>query len=287
MSAASQPTSRPARRQAELVPDLIFDVGFHLGEDTVYYLRKGFRVVAFEAHPDLVETARRQFAAEIAKGRLQIVSGAITAQAEDSVTFYIHSRLSLWGTTDPHRVARNEVLGPSTRVTVPAVDFATCLREYGVPHYLKIDIEASDMLCLEALFDIDPEQRPRYASIEAECESWSDVVRQFDVLERLGYTRFAIVQQATIGRRAGRITTRDGTTIPYRFGIASSGPFGDDLACRWLDKREALRRYRRILPAVVVAHAWDHLPTGPAIRYVLGALVRRPLPGWFDIHAAR
>jgi hypothetical protein len=32
-----------------LHPDLIFDVGFHRGEDTDFYLKKGFRVVAVEA----------------------------------------------------------------------------------------------------------------------------------------------------------------------------------------------------------------------------------------------
>jgi 16S rRNA A1518/A1519 N6-dimethyltransferase RsmA/KsgA/DIM1 with predicted DNA glycosylase/AP lyase activity len=32
--------------------DLIYDVGMHHGEDTEFYLRKGFRVVAFEADPD-------------------------------------------------------------------------------------------------------------------------------------------------------------------------------------------------------------------------------------------
>ena len=31
--------------------DLIFDVGLHRGEDTEFYLKKGFRVVAFEANP--------------------------------------------------------------------------------------------------------------------------------------------------------------------------------------------------------------------------------------------
>ena len=29
--------------------DLIYDVGMHRGEDTAFYLRKGFRVVAVEA----------------------------------------------------------------------------------------------------------------------------------------------------------------------------------------------------------------------------------------------
>ncbi len=38
--------------------DLIYDVGFHHGEDTAVYLRKGFRVVAFEAHPLLTEKGR-------------------------------------------------------------------------------------------------------------------------------------------------------------------------------------------------------------------------------------
>jgi FkbM family methyltransferase len=282
-----QSTLKPARACPELVPDLVFDVGFHMGEDTAYYLRKGFRVVGVEAHPHLVATARREFAAELADGRLHIVSGAITAKGEGSLTFYTHSRMSSWGTTEPTRADRNEVMGPSVPVTVPAVDFAACLREYGVPYYLKIDIEAADMLCLEALFDVEPEQRPRYASIEGESESWSGLVRQFDTLERLGYTRFAIVQQATIGGRVGRITTRDGSTIPYCFRVHSSGPFGEDLTAPWLDKRAALRRYRRILPALVVAHAFDWLPKGLEIRYLTSALLGRPLPGWFDIHAVR
>jgi FkbM family methyltransferase len=287
MSAASQPTLKPARAHPELVPDLVFDVGLFRGEDTVYYLRKGFRVVAFEAHPQLVDAARDRFGAEIADRRLQIVPGAITAQPQDSVTFYTHSRMTAWGTTELHRAERNEVMGESVPITVPAVDFAACLRDYGIPHYLKIDIEAADMLCLEALCAVEPQQRPRYVSIEAESETWSGVVRQFDLLARLGYSRFAIVQQGNIGGRVGSVMTRDGRTIPYRFEMFSAGPFGEDLAGPWLDQREAMRRYRRILPALVAANAFDQLPKGTEIRYVVASLVGRPLPGWFDIHAAR
>lgn len=269
------------------MPDLIFDVGMHRGEDTVYYLRKGFRVVAFEAQPDLVAAARARFAAEIADGRLEIVSGAISDQPTDSLTFYTHSRMSAWGTIAPQRAGRNKVMGPSVEVTVPAVDFAACLRDHGVPHYLKVDIESADMLCLEALLGVEPGQRPRYVSIEAESESWSGAVAQFDLLERLGYTRFAIVQQAVIGGRVGRITTRDGRLIPNRFEMFSSGPFGEDLAEPWVDKAQAMRRYRRLLLALMVGHAFDQLPKGPEVRYLTATLVGRPLPGWFDIHAAR
>ena len=287
MSVTATHILEPARARPELVPDLVFDVGFHRGEDTLYYLRKGFRVVGFEADPKLVEAGRRKFAAEVAEGRLQLVSGAITAKGQGPLTFYTHPRIPGWGTTDSHRASRNKLMGPSVPVTVPAVDFAACLREHGIPQYLKIDIEAADMLCLESLFNVRPQQRPRYASIEAESETWSGVVRQFDTLEQLGYTRFAIVQQSTIGGRVGRIKTRDGTTLPYCFKIDSSGPFGEDLMVPWLDKREALRRYRRILPAMIAGHAFHSVPKGLAIHLLASALAGRPLPGWFDIHARR
>jgi hypothetical protein len=40
----------------------MYDVGFHRGEDTAFYLKKGFCVVAFEAHPRLAEKGRAMFA---------------------------------------------------------------------------------------------------------------------------------------------------------------------------------------------------------------------------------
>ena len=40
--------------------DLVYDVGMHKGEDTEFYLRKGFRVIAFEADPDLAHSGRVQ-----------------------------------------------------------------------------------------------------------------------------------------------------------------------------------------------------------------------------------
>ncbi len=34
--------------------DLVFDIGVNNGEDTAYYLRRGFRVVGVDANPDMV-----------------------------------------------------------------------------------------------------------------------------------------------------------------------------------------------------------------------------------------
>jgi hypothetical protein len=49
--------------------DLIYDVGFHHGEDTAFYLKKGFRVAAFEAHPRLAGKGRLGFVASAQHAR--------------------------------------------------------------------------------------------------------------------------------------------------------------------------------------------------------------------------
>lgn len=58
-------------------PNLIIDVGMHNGQDTAFYLAKGFDVVALEANPVLVDAARIRFASEIESGQLQILPEAI------------------------------------------------------------------------------------------------------------------------------------------------------------------------------------------------------------------
>jgi hypothetical protein len=54
--------------------DLIFDVGMHKGQDTAFYLAKGFRVVAIEANLSLVRWARFRFRREIKRGQLKILN---------------------------------------------------------------------------------------------------------------------------------------------------------------------------------------------------------------------
>ncbi|HKF56732.1 MAG TPA: hypothetical protein VKJ45_14845 [Blastocatellia bacterium] len=41
------------RQEAKTNAQLIYDVGPHLGEDTDFYLQKGFTVVAIKANPAL------------------------------------------------------------------------------------------------------------------------------------------------------------------------------------------------------------------------------------------
>jgi hypothetical protein len=70
-----------------------------------------------------------------------------------------------------------------------AVDRESILREHGLPHYLKIDIEGHDRICLDSL---RPDQCPRYLS--SELTHGNGLI---DRLHTLGYRRFKLINQAT------------------------------------------------------------------------------------------
>ncbi|MGH2906343.1 MAG: FkbM family methyltransferase [Solirubrobacterales bacterium] len=266
-------------------PDLIFDVGMHRGEDTAFYLAMGFRVVAFEADPSLAQQCRERFANEIDGGRLTIVEGAITDDPGGKVKFFGSPSISEWGTTDGEWVARRAQRTDFVEITVDAVDFPAVVREYGVPHFLKIDIEGADRLCLETLGEFAA--RPRFVSIESEKFSAEALQGEFELFETLGYKRFAVMQQARISGRMLRTSDRLGRPLEYRFEDGASGAFGVDVG-PWLDRDGAERRYRRIFRAYRLFGEDSWIRRFRIGRIVLARLPKvtgRSMPGWYDTHA--
>ncbi len=271
--------------------DLAYDVGMHKGEDTDFYLKKGFRVVGFEADPDLAEHCRWRFADALRDGRLVIVEGAIVDSTDvggaRTVRFFKNPGRSIWGTAAPDWAARNERMGkPSETIDIAAVDFAACLSRYGVPYYLKIDIEGMDTACLRALRTCT--DRPAYVSVETEKVSFERLAADFDLLASLGYTAFKVVDQRHVPRQREPQPAREGRYADQRFPWGSSGLFGKDLPGRWRTHAATLRQYERIFTRYRLFG-----DDGALWRYPFGRLLRRPLclfmggafPGWHDVHA--
>jgi FkbM family methyltransferase len=224
--------------------DLIYDVGLHKGEDSEFYLRKGFRVVAIEALPDYCEIARQRLRPYVESGQLVIVNAAI-AERSGPVPFFVNTDNSVWGTTSPEWAKRNERLGRrSFETTVNGVDFGAILETFGVPYFLKIDIEGADMLCLKALRSCT--SRPKYLSVESNKTSWEGLRREFEVLRELGYSRFKVVQQETVDSQVCPFPAKEGSYVDHHFNADASGLFGEEAPGHWLSESEALRIYRGI-----------------------------------------
>jgi FkbM family methyltransferase len=279
-----------------MIADLIYDVGMNNGDDTAYYLHRGYRVVAVEVDPALVERARVRFASEIQAGRLEIVCKAIGPERQ-TAPFWICEGRSEWNSFD-HAIASREGLSCHA-VEVQCVPFRDLLRQYGVPSYLKIDIEGHDHYCVA---DLDPTDLPKYVSLEM------GQMEPLFKLRDLGYTGFKLITQndhsqlfidlfstrewlkrshpslyplaarvakarrqlasarSKLRRRPSPVSPGNGNG--WKFALGSSGPFGEDTPGTWQTFDD-------------VAYTW--------LTYQLGRTEYGP-PGlwvWHDVHATR
>jgi FkbM family methyltransferase len=285
-------------------PNLIIDVGMHDGQDTAFYLAKGFEVVAIEANPSLVDAARDRFAAEIESGRLQILPVAI-AETAGPLQLAICEENSMWSSMARAFIERNESMAGVTYryVDVPTRTFESILEEVGVPHYLKVDIEGSDMLCVRALKQL--ESVPDFVSIESNVSSppgsFDMVFDELSALWELGYRRFAYVDQTKVRRHKPPYPPREGRFADATFTENCTGLFGEELPVRWetIDKAlrrgqalqrrynvtgfggQAMRIVQRPLPSPVL-----DLKERPVAQRVVGVLAALfGLFRWYDLHA--
>lgn len=279
--------------------DLIYDVGLHRGEDTDFYLRKGFRVVAFDANPELVNGCRERFKDAISEGRLTIVEGAIiepgaAGPGQNRVRFFKSDSSSAWGTVRADWAQRSDGGGTATSVIeVEAVDFVEIMKRHGVPRYLKIDIEGCDLVCLKSLKRF--RERPDYLSFESDRTSYANICEEIKLLTDLGYDRFQAVEQAGIpGSQIPPNPALEGRHAAQKFVPSASGLFGAELSGKWKSTAEILRAYRVIrfgyylLGDNGVMYRWQFRGASRlrrAVKACLQGITKAQVPGWYDTHA--
>lgn len=260
---------------------LIIDVGMHTGRDTEFYLKKGFKVVAIEANPELVELGRSRFKDAISEKRLVIHDIAI-ADYEGEIDFYINEQKDDWGTISKEYAERNESLGTNHRKThVRCTTFSNIIKEHGIPYYIKIDIEGADMLCLEALMDF--KWRAKYISAELGLGSFEDTFTELSLLWNLGYRKFKIVNQAKNNLIECPNPPLEGAYVDYKFDGTCSGPFGEEAGGEWITIEEVLKRYRKLLTADKYFGATGRFFRTP-IHKLYESISGEPV-GWYDLHA--
>jgi FkbM family methyltransferase len=239
--------------------DLIFDLGFHNGDDTAFYLAKGFRVVAVEANPKLVGAGVNKFDSDIKAERLILLHKAVR-ETPGKVDFFIHPTKSEWSSCV---LSMAESDGSSaTCVEVDSTNLHELCCKYGVPYYLKVDVEGCDLFVAKQLSEC--EMKPRFVSFETSRRDYAGI---FSYLYISGYSRFQLVNQANNPSRIipGKVTNSKGSS--FTFSEFSSGLFGEDLPRKkWLTFDEMISRYIKYKELKQV----DNIELGL---------------GWLDVHA--
>ena len=213
--------------------NLIFDVGMNTGDDTHYYLKLGYKVIAVEANPLLTSQATKTFSEFIKKGQLVIINNGI-AKEHGVFDFWINNSNSEWSSFDYTLATKNNT--PVSKIEIETITLSDLFIKYGTPYYLKIDIEGYDEFCLE---QIDSANRPLYVSCEA------NTANLLDVLKVKGYTKFKMINQASgfspftrfseglyfpslLRKIAWRLKTKVSSS---KFG--DSGPFAESTKGSW------------------------------------------------------
>ncbi|MBE9058404.1 FkbM family methyltransferase [Sphaerospermopsis sp. LEGE 08334] len=263
--------------------NLIIDVGVHTGQDTEFYLKKGFRVIGIEAHPEIYETAKNRLKSYIESGQLTLLNIAISPK-DEPITFYANLDRSFWGTISPDRVKESDrSFGTrSVEMTVTGRRFESILAEFGVPYYLKIDIEGSDLLCVKALQQFDT--KPQFISIESTKASWSALLEEIELLKELGYQKFKAVNQAKVTQQVAPSPPREGKYIPYQFEYGASGLFGEETPGNWLSESEVIKAYKGIFRNYKIFGVNGIIYQFYAGKMLLESLnIKEP---WYDTHAS-
>jgi FkbM family methyltransferase len=231
---------------------LVADLGMNNGDDTGFYLRKGFKVVALEANPGLCRNAETRFADAISQGSLAIVNAAIWDQSGE-VTFHVNLDNDHWSSIETGWAGRdNSRMQP---ITVRSMTLDELFAEHGVPYYLKIDVEGVDLQVLEQLNSLS--RLPARVSVE-DCRFG---FQYLDILASAGYNGFKLLDQSTVPE------LRDETS-GAAFPKGASGPLGDEISGAWLSHDDIVALYASTVR--------DHEGNRIADR-----------THWWDIHAAR
>jgi FkbM family methyltransferase len=205
------------------------------GEDSAYYLAKGFSVIGIDADSGACDICGERFSLEISAGRMRVMNVGVGLE-EGVAPFYFNAREPALSTlVEPNHGASE---WEARKVLVRRL--SSIIRECGEPYFVKIDVEHYDHMVLRDL--LTSGVRPDLISVE------SHVIDVYCLLVAMGYTRFRLIDGATVPQRFGahHIRTLDGRVIEHAFKLHSSGPFGEDLADEWIDKgRCAQELYRR------------------------------------------
>ncbi len=175
---------------------------------------------------------------------------------------------------------------PSEVIEVPAINFSECLQQYGIPHYLKIDIEGMDRVCLKSLLNF--EEKPDYISIESEMVSFDALKEEFELFKKLGYLSFKAVNQLDISKQKEPKNSEEGKFCNYIFSYGATGLFGKDLPNKWKNEKQILREYKLIFMKYNLFGNYGILKRNKIGLFVY-KVIRKLFPKlegfWYDTHA--
>ena len=154
---------------------LCFDIGAHRGDRVRLLRAAGARVVAVEPQPDLVDQLRKNYP------DVTVVSKAVS-EKEGHLTLHLNNEDStLASLSDQWTAGRFAGKGWGADISVPVTTLDRLIEEYGVPSFVKVDVEGHEPSVFRGLSEPLP-----LVSFEFIQENADDALFCLDRLAELG-----------------------------------------------------------------------------------------------------
>ena len=166
--------------------DLVFDVGANRGSKSGAFLSLGANVVAIEPNPICVEYMRKRYLREINRKQLRVKEAAVTSDSgQISLLVFDDDAEMCSGSEEFLKYAEQVGYTGARQVTAEATTLDELVREFGLPTYIKIDVEGMDADVIRGL-----SKRPRFLSFEYNTADplWKITKDCFDQVNRLGFS---------------------------------------------------------------------------------------------------
>jgi FkbM family methyltransferase len=197
---------------------LIYDIGLNDGIDTDYYLKLGYNVVCVDANPEIIKDAIIKYKKEIIDDRVILLNVGISNNI-DILKFYI-SKKSIYSSFIEEKANLIEYTdGIKNVIKINTIKLIDLIKIFGIPYYMKIDIEGYDMLAIETL---TTETKSKYISVEY-CD-----YNILDKLKSIGYNKFKFISQINIEEQ-------NNNKNDIKFKLHSSGNFGENTPGEWMN----------------------------------------------------
>lgn len=213
---------------------VIYDFGANEGQNIAYYLSKRLLVVAVEANPILCDRISNKFHGEILNKKLVVLNYCLTDnEGEEYVNFYVHKKRNVLSQFLP---PPKDLINDYKVISVMSKKPSEIIREFGLPYYIKIDLEHYDYNVLNEL--LTNNINSKFLSVE---------VHDLKIINKLFESKmfqfFNLVKGDTL-------------SIVYpMFKPHSAGPFGTDLVTPWINQNQMTNLIETIGVGWMDAHA--------------------------------
>ncbi len=247
---------------------IVYDIGMYDASDTEYFLECGYDVLAVEANPVLAKQALERLDSHVQTGRLRVINAAV-ADSEGHVDLNVCGDDLGSSSIVPGKISGRPSAG---KYVVPTISVQSLFQAYGVPFYLKIDIEGADALFVRSL---TRSTRPELLSFETD-DNLEEVLAH---VASIGFTKFKLINQLNFLELSNQSCLRERLARKLIRMLGYSEPQYVKRAGRWF------KCYHSSGPGPWCSDGkWDTLQkTLDAWRR---AKSNNQLRGWYDVHAA-